>query len=151
MCFLIFRFQNIFKKLSRVRKCIFISSLIYNIYNLYIIIKLYIYIYVLSKLTRYSFSIVGGTKFYSKMCERKVPICRNDEFRRETARCQFEAIDPQLIMHVCFRFTHGCLLHYTRFTYVSSTTGPTLRVIMARICVTRNTMANTGERQIEKG
>lgn len=41
-------------------------------------------------------------------------------------------------------------MYYARFTYVSSTAGPTLRVIMARICVTRNTMANTGERQIRE-
>lgn len=52
---------------------------------------------------------------------------------------QCKAIDHRLIMRAYFRFTHGCVLHYTQFTYVSSTAGPTLRVIMARICVTRNT------------
>lgn len=42
-------------------------------------------------------------------------------------------------------------MHYPRFTYVSSTAvGPTLRVIMARICVTRNTTANTGERERDR-
>lgn len=70
--------------------------------------------------------------------------------REIVPRRQCGAIDRRLIMRVYFRFTRGCVLHYARFTYVSSTAGPTLRVIMARICVTRNTMANTGERQTRR-
>lgn len=34
--------------------------------------------------------------------------------------------------------------------YICQFGGPTLRVIMARICVTRNTMANTRERQTQR-
>lgn len=51
-----------------------------------------------------------------------------------------------MIIQDYFRFTNVYCI--TRaFTYVRPTTFPILKVIMARVYLTRNTMVNTGERE----
>lgn len=46
-----------------------------------------------------------------------------------------------------YKFPYGYLLRYTCIVYVSSTSYPILKVIMARICLTCNMMANTRGRE----
>lgn len=101
--------------------------------------------------SQFFLSFSGETISFENLQNRKFRELSNYQFRRKVfaAHCQCEAIDPRLIMHVYFRFTRDAYC-ITRDLHMSVRRSDP-EVIMARICVTRNTTANTGERQMEKG